>query len=738
MSEQRHYLLNRLAGWRMAPSSDAVLAQGGKALSLTALPGSERPLVDAAGSLGGLQAAIGVSGDSQDRVYILDGADCLIKRYDPCLQLFLTLPCIGGSGGEPRQFRNPHGLAISHADDIYVADTGNWRVQVFCSQGLVLRSIWGPLKVTQSAAGITVAPAIPSLTAPKTGPYCEAQGELPPGTWQPWDIAISPRRWAYVSDYANGLIHVFDSQGKWRSAYTGAGPSSPQFVKPTRLALDKDGRIYVVQEGQSSVVVLDASGKFAGTVNQPDEITGRFRPTAVAVDVNGNLCLSDCVTRRIYFYQPDGDGGWCPFRCCGSASVFAASLMYDRSGNPLYTDGATRVCQLASAAAYPTQGTYYSQPLDSTIYQCLWHRVWLAGSVPTGTSVTVDTFTSESPLVSPGTRWATNQTDTGTTDGKWDCLIRSPPGRYLWLRLTLSGDGSATPAIEKAKIYYPRASSLQYLPAVYREDPLSSDFLDRFLSIFDTIRGRTSDQITTIARYFDPMAAPAGKKTAGTDFLSWLASWLGMTLQNNWPVERRRQLVRQAHQLFALRGTPEGMRLHIELYTGLRARILEQFRLRRWLFLNSSNLGDCTTVFGASVMSRLQVGVNSTIGSFQLVDYGNPDFDLFNAYAYRFLVVVPRWPGAGDSDLLAIQQIIDMAKPAHTIGELQWEEPRLRIGIQASIGMDTMIAKYPLGVITGQGTLGYDTVLGTPGQNPLRSPIRIGGESRMGCNARLN
>lgn len=723
--------------------SKVVLTAGGKALSLPALPSSERPLVDAAGSLGGLQAAIGVGVDSRDRVYVLDAALCLIKRYDPCLQLFLTLPCVGGSGGEPRRFREPHGMAISCTDDIYLADTGNCRVQIFSAQGLALRSIWGPLKVTQSTAGISVAAVIPSV-APQKGSLCEARTVLPPGTWQPWDIAISSWNRAYVSDYANGLIHVFDSQGGWQTAYTGAGPSSPQLAKPTRLALDKDGRIYVVQEGKSFVVVLDALGKFACEVGQPDEITGRFCPTAVAVDVNGNLCLSDCVTRRIYFYQPDGAGGWCPFRCCGSASVFAASLMYDRSGEPLYTDGAARVCQLAPPAVYQKQGIYISQALDSTIYQCPWHRVWLAGSVPSGTSVTVDTFTSEAakPIdeisALPASRWATHQSATGTTDGKWDCLIRSPPGRYLWLRLTLSGDGSATPSIEKAKVYYPRASSLQYLPAVYREEPLSSDFLDRFLSLFDTIRGGSSDQITTIARYFDPMATPAGKNTAGTDFLSWLASWLGMTLQNNWPVERRRELVRQAHRLFALRGTLEGMRLHIKLYTGLRPRILEQFRLRRWLVLNGSNLGDCSAVFGASVMNRLQVGVHSTIGSFQLIDYGNPNLDLFNAYAYRFLVVVPRWPGAGDADLLAIQQIIDMAKPAHTIGQLQWQEPRFRVGIQGFIGVDTVIAEYPLGVIAGQGRLGYDTVLGTPGQSRLRSPFRIGDGARVGSSTRLN
>ncbi len=36
----------------------------------------------------------------------------------------------------PASFYSPHGLAISCRDDIYIADTGNCRVQIFSSEGL--------------------------------------------------------------------------------------------------------------------------------------------------------------------------------------------------------------------------------------------------------------------------------------------------------------------------------------------------------------------------------------------------------------------------------------------------------------------------------------------------------------------------------------------------------------------------------------------------------------------------
>jgi phage tail-like protein len=740
-----HYLLDGLAGWRGALLTNTMLSNGGKTLSLQPLPGGVRPLVDPAGSFGGLQMAIGVAVDSQDRVYILDGKDCSLKRFDRCQQKFVTLPCVGGCGSKPRQFASPHGLAISCGDNIYVADSGNFRVQIFSVTGLALRGVWGPLLVQPTASGFSVKQAVPSLTIPASGPSCASELIFPPGTWQPWDVVVSSRNWTYVSDYANGLIHVFDPHGCWVAAYNGASASNPAFVKPTRLALDSAGRIYVLQENQNYVVVLGADGVFQSTVGQPAGLLGKFCPVAVAVDINGNLCLSDCMTRKVYFYQSDGDGGWCPTNCANSVNAFASSLVFDLSGNPIFADGAQRVCQLSPQAAYTTSGIFYSCALDSKTYRCLWHRVVLGGCVPSGASVQVDTFTAESEKsideISglPESRWATGQIDTDTTVRYWDCLTQSPPGRYLWLRLTLTGNGSVTPMLERVKVYYPRASSLQYLPAVYREDTVSADFLARFLSIFDTLRGITANQITDIARYFDPMATPANRiNVGGTDFLSWLASWLGMSLQSNWPVHKRRELVRQAHRLYALRGTPEGMKLQIELYTGFKPRILELFRLRRWLTVGSSTLGDQSSVFGKDVIERLQVGVNSSIGSFQLVDYGDPSLDIFNAYAYQFIVIVPRWPGATQSDQMAIQQIIDMAKPAHTVAQLRWAEPRFRIGIQSFVGVDTVLAKYPVGVIEGQGSLGYDTVLGNPAETSKRPSSSLGRSSRIGCRTTLN
>jgi hypothetical protein len=202
-------------------------------------------------------------------------------------------------------------------------------------------------------------------------------------------------------------------------------------------------------------------------------------------------------------------------------------------------------------------------------------------------------------------------------------------------------------------------------------------------------------------------------------------------------VHKRRELVRHAHRLFALRGTPAGLRLAIELYAGVKPTLLEMFRLRRWLVLDQSRLGDCSSVFGDDVLQRLRIGSNSAIGKFKLIDYGDPRFDFFNQYANQFIVIVPRWPGAGESDFQALQQIVDAAKPAHTVAEIRWAEPRLRIGLQSFVGVDTIVGKYPIGVIEGQGSLGYDTVLGVPGA-PHPRPLQVGRNTTLGSTSVVN
>ena len=107
---------------------------------------------------------------------------------------------------------------------------------------------------------------------------------------------------------------------------------------------------------------------------------------------------------------------------------------------------------------------------------------------------------------------------------------------------------------------------LRYLPAVYSDH----DFMGRFLRIFQDILSPLEHMVDTINLYFDPAMAPA-------QMLPWLASWVDLALDERWPLERQRQLIRSAVELYQWRGTRRGLREYLKIYTGVQPRITEHF-----------------------------------------------------------------------------------------------------------------------------------------------------------------
>ncbi|TMC10488.1 MAG: hypothetical protein E6J41_08120 [Chloroflexi bacterium] len=709
-------MLGGRAGWRAAALQGVVLSGDGQSVQLATVPGAGRPLVDAAGDLGGLALPAGICVDEQERVYVLDREACLVRRYDPCTGRFETLPCLGGAGSEPRRLLEPRGIAWSRRGDLLVADTGNRRVQVFSLKGLTLRGVWAP----------------PFRTGPGVA-------GAPPADWDPWDVAVDSMGCVRICDRAGGAIHVFDPSWRWLAAHDGGVPG--RLVRPIRIALDCRDRLYVVQEDRATVTVLDREGRYVDSVQVTSDVGAPFCPVAVAVDDQGNLYAADPLSGGVRRLPGEGQLG--DARACTGISGRAAALAYDPSGHQVVAAGASGgVSVLPLDGAFEHAGTYVSDALDGGAQACVWDRVQIDADVPAGTSLRIETLTAESRkaldevLALPQERWSNGQVIAAQPEPAWTCLVLSTPGRFLWLRLTLSG-GDRTPVVRTVRLRYPRRSSLRHLPAVFRDEPTSAQFLDRFLSIPDAIREPIVEKVAEFARFLDPRATPA-TVPAGSgrqDFLTWLAGWLDLALERHWPLSRRRDLLRQAHRLYALRGTPAGLRLHIRLYTGVEAHVLEHFKLRRWLFLGQTRLGDDSATFGREVVRRLQLGESSRIGDFALVEGGDPTRDPFAVYAHQFTVFVPLPGGGTENQRQTVRRIVEMASPAYAKGLVEVVEPRLRVGRQSFVGVDTVIGWYPQGAVTGQGSLGGDTVLGPSSEESTRPTMRIGRRSRVGSSS---
>lgn len=102
------------------------------------------------------------------------------------------------------------------------------------------------------------------------------------------------------------------------------------------------------------------------------------------------------------------------------------------------------------------------------------------------------------------------------------------------------------------------------LPALYQED----EFVQRFVGGFDGVLAPLFTTLDCLDAYFDAQEAPA-------DFLVWLAQWVGVVLDENWPLERQRDLVGRMVELYGSRGTVSGLRELVRITTGVEPDIID-------------------------------------------------------------------------------------------------------------------------------------------------------------------
>jgi phage tail-like protein len=338
----------------------------------------------------------------------------------------------------------------------------------------------------------------------------------------------------------------------------------------------------------------------------------------------------------------------------------------------------------------------------------------------------------------------------------------------------LSGDGIATPAIIHIVVEFPRVSLRRHLPSVYGMDPISADFTDRFTAIFDTTLRSIENRIDTLFELFDPATAPAERTGKAPDFLTWLAAWVGVSLSRQWPETTRRTMLKAAIQTYTRRGTRAGLWSLLLTFLGFDRRacdngcpmsrctpppqncapetppclspqpplILEHFKLRRWLFVGAGRLGDDAMLWGRRIVNRSELSGatrtgNARLGPLdcppdrqpatQLVSTSDPLRDPFLVYAHKFTVFVPARVKTRDWQRRGLERLLAEESPAHTMWDIEYVEPRFRVGVQALIGLDSVIARVPRGIRLNDNRLGQGTVL----------PPQAGRPALVGINARV-
>jgi phage tail-like protein len=106
-------------------------------------------------------------------------------------------------------------------------------------------------------------------------------------------------------------------------------------------------------------------------------------------------------------------------------------------------------------------------------------------------------------------------------------------------------------------------SLLAYLPGIYH-----TEFMSRFLALFESILTPIEWNIDNFDLFLDPGTAPGS-------FLTWLAEWFDTTFDPTWSEVQRRQLLREAHTIYARRGTRWALSRVLEVYTGATPTIID-------------------------------------------------------------------------------------------------------------------------------------------------------------------
>lgn len=199
-----------------------------------------------------------------------------------------STPFLDGLGGIAT-FNNPYGLSVNTNGDVFVADFSNNRIRQITSSGLVT-----------TLAGSSA-----------SSPFLDGMGSA--ATFNgPIAVAVNTNGDVFVADWYNSRIRKITSLGLV-TTFAGRYASSPfldgqgsnaTFFDPTDLAVNANGDVLVADTRNHRIRKITSTGfvtTLAGTaLGNSDGASGQFyKPSGVAVDLSGNVFVSDTNNQRI-------------------------------------------------------------------------------------------------------------------------------------------------------------------------------------------------------------------------------------------------------------------------------------------------------------------------------------------------------------------------------------------------------------------------------------------------------
>lgn len=613
---------------------------------------------------------------------------------------------------------DPRALAIDDDGRLFLAETGNRRVLVFDLLGRrLLRSIEfdaPPLDLASSGREVW---ALLGGAAPRVARFGARSAivDEPLAT----DVTAPAR---IERDPRDGALLVLDRAGTADARIHAVGGTHRDLAVPFATDL--------------TVRALDAHESELVVARGADEELPRFAVAADAIEQLPPLRARGYDGRGIAF-GPDG------------------RVAYVRAG-------VVRQALLARPR-FATSGRVVTFRLDSGEFGARWGRLALEGCMPRGTSVRVHAIVAdeppagaelapsppvnaahveirrpdltppllpaalEPPATEPGQALAVRDGDPFESFARveaddpfrwYEAPVLADRGRYLWLVLELRGTSRRSPRVRAVTVERPGHDLLDRIPAVFSRDPFAADFLQRFLA---PAEGELSTLYSHAAErhvLLDPRSAPE-------EMLPWLASFVGLTLDERLSAEQKRTLVSEATWLFRFRGTVDGLTRLLEIVAGAPVLVVEHFRLRG---LGVGLVGDPDRPTSSSILGAgFRVG-----GGLDGASEGAEPGAGADAFAHRFTVVV-RAPLTEHREAV-VRHALEVHRPAHTLYELCSTSAGMRVGRGLHVGLTAILGETsgfdPL--VLGQTLLGRHAVVGQPRLGTAPGGDRTGRDTHVG------
>jgi tripartite motif-containing protein 71 len=146
---------------------------------------------------------------------------------------------------------------------------------------------------------------------------------------------------------------VAESSG-WQILLGGDDDYTPRM--PSGVAIDAQGRIYVVDTGGSRLEQLTLSGRGVGTIGHlgtGDD--GLRRPRGIAFDRPGTLFVADTANHRVQRFSAMGEplGPWGSIGSAPGEFILPTSLAFDSQGNLYVADTGNHRVQKLDADGRP-------------------------------------------------------------------------------------------------------------------------------------------------------------------------------------------------------------------------------------------------------------------------------------------------------------------------------------------------------------------------------------------------